>query len=155
MMYFFELFTPNSAFTAAFHIRFLAPIKEHLPCDLTSSLCASFVLSRLDYYNSLLTTLKKKKLLKLTFRSINGTAHNACWSCFGTADKTETSMCTKTCCGVSDALLLVLFAQKAFPFTWVSHVSVKQRNFDLRGSILLWSRLCCVMHVSTYCCILK
>lgn len=61
----FKAFTLKSASAAAFYIRSLAMIRDHLPRDLTSSLCASLVLSRLDYCNSLLTGLPKCTLRPL------------------------------------------------------------------------------------------
>ncbi len=61
----FKAFTLKSASAAAFHIRSLAMIRDHLPRDLTSNLCASLVLSRLDYCNSLLAGLPKCSLRPL------------------------------------------------------------------------------------------
>jgi hypothetical protein len=61
----FKAFTLKSASAAAFHIRSLAMIRDHLPRDLTSSLCTSLVLSRLDYCNSLLAGIPKCSLRPL------------------------------------------------------------------------------------------
>ncbi len=52
----------KSASAAAFHIRSLSRIRDHLSRDLTSRLCMSLVLSRLDYCNSLLGGLPKCSL---------------------------------------------------------------------------------------------
>ncbi len=61
----FKQFCLKSASAATFHIRPLSKIRDHLSRDLTSRLCTSFVLSRLDYCNSLLAGLPKCSLRPL------------------------------------------------------------------------------------------
>jgi len=51
----------------AFLIRSLSEIRDHLSRDLTNCLCSSFVLSRLDYCDSLLAGLPKCSLRLLQF----------------------------------------------------------------------------------------
>ncbi len=48
-----------------YHIRSLAAISDHLPRDLTSRLCTSLVISRLDYCNSVLSGVPKCSLRPL------------------------------------------------------------------------------------------
>jgi len=61
----FKQFSLNSASAATLHIRSLSKFRDHLSRDLTSRLCTSFVLSRLDYCNSLLAGLLKCSLRPL------------------------------------------------------------------------------------------
>ena len=61
----FKQFCLKSASAATFHIRSLSMIRDHLSRDLTSRLCSSLVLSRLDYCNSLLAGLPKCSLRPL------------------------------------------------------------------------------------------
>ena len=61
----FKQFCLKSASAATFHIRSLSRIRSHLSHDLTRRLCTSFVLSRLDYCNSLLAGLPKCSLRPL------------------------------------------------------------------------------------------
>jgi len=58
----FKQFCLKSASAATFHIRSLSKIRDHLSRDLTSRLCSFFVLSRLDYCNSLLAGRPKCSL---------------------------------------------------------------------------------------------
>jgi len=51
--------------TVTFHICSLAIKKDHLPRDLLRRLCASLVISRLDYYNAVLTEPPKCSLCSL------------------------------------------------------------------------------------------
>jgi len=51
----FEPFVQKATATATFHIRSLVAIKDHFPRDLVRRLYASLVISRLDYYNAVLT----------------------------------------------------------------------------------------------------
>ena len=51
----FKTFINKTAASAMYHIRSLAAIRGHLPRELTSGLCNSLVISRLDYCNSVLS----------------------------------------------------------------------------------------------------
>jgi len=70
-------FCLKSASTTTFHIRSLSKIRDHLSRDLTSRLCTTFVLSRLDDCNSLRADLPKCSLrpLQLAKKAIRSTPH--------------------------------------------------------------------------------
>jgi len=55
----FKPFVQKTAAAASFHIHTLVALRDHLPRDLVRRLCASLVISRLDYCNAVLTGLPK------------------------------------------------------------------------------------------------
>ena len=61
----FTTFINKTAASAMYHIRSLAAIRDHLPRELTSRLCNSLVISRLDYCNSVLSGVPKCSLRPL------------------------------------------------------------------------------------------
>jgi len=58
-------FVQKTAASGYFHIHSLVAIRDHLPTDLVRQLGASFVISRLDYCNAVLTGLPKCPLRPL------------------------------------------------------------------------------------------
>ena len=61
----FKPFVQKTAAAATYHIRSLVAIRDHLPRDLVRRLCASLVISRIDYCNAVLTGLPKCSLRPL------------------------------------------------------------------------------------------
>ena len=55
----FKNFINKTAASAMYHIRTLAVLRDYLPRELTSRLCTSLVISRLDYCNSVLSGVPK------------------------------------------------------------------------------------------------
>jgi len=65
----FKPFVQKTPAIATFHICSLDAIRDHLPRDLVRRLCASLVISRLDYCNAVLTGLSKCSLRPLQLPS--------------------------------------------------------------------------------------
>jgi len=78
-----KTFMNKTAATAMYQIRNLAAIRDHLPRELTSRLCTSQVISRLDYCNSVLSGVPKCSLhpLQLALNMAARLVFMARWSC--------------------------------------------------------------------------
>jgi len=65
----FNPFIQKTAATATFHIRSLVAIRDHLSSDLVRRLCASLVISRLDYCNAVVSGFQSARCAHFSWPS--------------------------------------------------------------------------------------